>query len=126
MSTTTYELRDGVAVITFSSPPVNGLGHAVRTALVAGLDRANASPDVVAIVIAGAGKTFSAGADIREFDTPKSVAEPILRTVIAAIEASPKPVVAAIGGTCMGGGLELAMGCHYRVADATAASRCPK
>ena len=126
MSTTTYELRDGVALITFSNPPVNGLAHAVRCALVAELDRANADARVAAIVVAGAGKAFSAGADIREFDTPQSLAEPTLRTVIGAIEDSAKPVVAAIGGTCMGGGLELAMGCHYRVANATAAIALPE
>src|SRR5688572_20414200 len=126
MSTTTYELRDGVAVITFSNPPVNGLGHAVRSALVEALDRANADADVAAIVITGAGKAFSAGADIREFNTPKTFAEPALGTLIRVIEGSAKPVVAAIGGTCMGGGLELAMGCHYRVADAAAAVALPE
>ena len=126
MSTTTYELRDGVAVITFSNPPVNGLGHAVRSALVEALDRANADAAAAAIVITGAGKAFSAGADIREFNTPKTFAEPALGTVIRVIEGSAKPVVAAIGGACMGGGLELAMGCHHRVADAGAAIALPE
>src|SRR5687768_12843193 len=126
MSTTTYELRDGVAVITLSNPPVNGLGHAVRSALVEALDRANADAAAAAIVITGAGKAFSAGADIREFNTPKTFAEPALGTVIRVIEGSAKPVVAAIGGACMGGGLELAMGCHHRVADAGAAIALPE
>ena len=126
MTTTTYELRDGVAVITFANPPVNGLGHAVRSALVAELDRANADADASAIVITGAGKVFSGGADIREFNTPKMFAEPALATVIRVIESSAKPVVAAIGGTCMGGGLELAMGCHHRVADRSAAIALPE
>ena len=126
MTTTTYELRDGVAVITFANPPVNGLGHAVRSALVAELDRANADADASAIVITGAGKAFSGGADIREFNTPKMFAEPALATVIRVIESSAKPVVAAIGGTCMGGGLELAMGCHHRVADSSAAIALPE
>src|SRR4029079_18001765 len=76
-----------------------------------------------AVGVTGAGKAFSGGADIREFNTPKATAEPRLVTVIRAIEASAKPVVAAIGGACMGGGLELALGCHFRVArpDATIA-----
>src|SRR5687768_4666750 len=103
MSTTTCELHDRVAVITFSNPPVNGLGHAVRSELLAAIDRANADESVVGIVITGAGKAFSAGADIREFNTPKTFAEPALNTLIRAIEASAKPVVAALGGTCMGG-----------------------
>jgi 3-hydroxyacyl-CoA dehydrogenase len=126
MSTTTCELHDRVAVITFSNPPVNGLGHAVRSELLAAIDRANADDRVVGIVITGAGKAFSAGADIREFNTPKTFAEPALNTLIRAIEANAKPIVAALGGTCMGGGLELAMGCHYRVADASAAIALPE
>jgi 3-hydroxyacyl-CoA dehydrogenase len=73
-----------------------------------------------AIVITGVGKALSGGADIREFNTPKVSAEPVLRSVIRALEDSVKPVVAAIIGVCMGGGLELAMGCHYRVALAAA------
>ena len=113
-------------MITLDNPPVNGLGHAVRSAIVAGVDRANADAAVAAIVITGAGKTFSAGADIREFNTPKATAEPTLRTVIRVVEASAKPVVAAIGGACMGGGLELALGCHYRVAAATAPIALPE
>src|SRR5918911_758812 len=116
MSHTSYEVRDGVAVVTMENPPVNGLGHELRSGLVAGLDRAAADPAVRAIVIAGAGKAFSGGADIKEFDGPKALAEPTLHTVIRAVEESPKPVVAAIHGVAMGGGLELALGCHYRVA----------
>ena len=123
MTSTGYEVRGGVAVITLDNPPVNGLGHALRSALVAGVDRANADGAVGAIVVAGAGKTFSAGADIREFNTPKSTAEPTLRRSSALLRASGKPVVAAIGGACMGGGLELALGCHYRVAAAAAPDR---
>ena len=126
MSATTYELHDGIAVITFANPPVNGLGHAVRSAIVADVDRANADAAVTAIVITGAGKSFSAGADIREFNTPKALAEPTLNSVIRVVESSAKPVVAAIGGTCMGGGLELAMGCHHRVVLATAAIALPE
>ena len=109
-------MHDTVAVLTLDNPPVNGLGLALRTALVAGIDRALADSHVQAVVIIGAGNVFSAGADIREFNTPKAMAEPTLRTVIRIVEAATKPVIAAIGGTCMGGGLELSLGCHFRVA----------
>ncbi|WP_017773885.1 3-hydroxyacyl-CoA dehydrogenase NAD-binding domain-containing protein [Paraburkholderia kururiensis] len=111
-----YTTRDGVAVLTLNNPPVNGLGHATRAGIVAGLDRANADPDIVAIVLTGAGKAFSGGADITEFNTPKATQEPMLGTVIKAVEASAKPVVAAIHSVAMGGGLELALGAHYRIA----------
>ena len=114
--TAQYEVRGKVAVITLNNPPVNGLGHATRQGIIDGLDRAEADPGVEAIVITGAGRAFSGGADITEFDSPKGRAEPNLLTVIAALEASTKPVVAAVHSVCMGGGLELALGCHYRVA----------
>ena len=121
-----YELRDSVAVIALDNPPVNGLGHAMRTGIVEAVERANADPAVAAIVLIGAGKLFSGGADIREFNTPKSTAEPTLGTVIRTVEASGKPVIAAIAGTCMGGGLELALGCHWRVAAPGAAIALPE
>jgi 3-hydroxyacyl-CoA dehydrogenase len=111
-----YEVRDGVAVITLNNPPVNGLGYEVRAAVAAGLDRAMADAAVSAVVITGAGKSFSGGADIKEFGSPKALAEPNLLSLIKAVEECSKPVVAAMHGTCMGGGLELALGCHYRVA----------
>ena len=111
-----YEVRGPVAVITMNNPPVNGLGYDTRVGLAAGVERAWADESVQAIVITGAGKAFSGGADIREFGSPKSVAEPNLLSLIRMLESSPKPVVAAIHTVCMGGGLELALGCHYRVA----------
>ncbi len=114
--TATYQTRGDVAVITLDNPPVNGLGYDTRVGIVTGLDRALNDNAVKAIVITGAGKAFSGGADIREFGTPKAIAEPNLLSVILALEASNKPIVAAIHSVAMGGGLELALGCHYRVA----------
>ena len=115
---TDYQLHGDVALITLNNPPVNGLGYETRVALVDALSHALADAAVQAIVITGAGKAFCGGADIREFDTPAAFQEPNLHTVIAALEQSSKPVVAAIHGTVMGGGLELALACHYRIAAA--------
>ena len=126
MSQAQYTTRGAVAVITLDNPPVNGLGYELRSGLVAGLDRAAADPAVKAVVITGAGKAFSGGADIKEFDSPKALAEPNLHTVIRVVEQSPKPVVAAIHTVCMGGGLELALGCHYRVASPGAQIALPE
>ncbi|ODV13071.1 MAG: 3-hydroxyacyl-CoA dehydrogenase [Rubrivivax sp. SCN 70-15] len=111
-----YELRGKVAVITLDNPPVNGLGYDTRREFSAGIERALADDAVAAIVVTGAGRAFSGGADIKEFGSPKAVAEPNLLSLIRQLEASTKPVVAAVHGICMGGGLELALGCHYRVA----------
>jgi 3-hydroxyacyl-CoA dehydrogenase len=111
-----YDLRDGVAVITLDNPPVNGLGFDTRRAVADGIERAEADTSVKAIVITGAGKVFSGGADIREFGSPKALAEPNLHSLIRLVENCTKPVVAAIHGVCMGGGLELSLGCHHRVA----------
>ncbi|MES2911087.1 MAG: 3-hydroxyacyl-CoA dehydrogenase NAD-binding domain-containing protein [Pseudomonadota bacterium] len=114
--TTLYEVHGPVAVITLNNPPVNGLGQATRLSITDNLQKANADAAVKAIVITGAGKAFSGGADIKEFGSPKALAEPNLLSVIRTIENSAKPVVAAIHSVCMGGGLELALGCHYRIA----------
>ena len=111
-----YMVKDGVAVITLNNPPVNGLGLETRTAAVNAIGRAQIDDAVRAIVITGAGKAFSGGADIKEFNSPKALAEPTLHTLIETAEGASKPVVAAIHTVCMGGGLELALGCHYRVA----------
>lgn len=111
-----YKVENNVAVISITNPPVNGLGHSVRLGIVEGVDRANQDGSVKAIVLTGAGKAFSGGADMREFNSPKGGREPGLNTVLSTIENSPKPVVAAVHSVAMGGGLELAMACHYRVA----------
>src|SRR5882672_4662436 len=116
MSSASFELHGQSAVVTMNNPPVNGLGFDLRREIVEGLARAEADANVKALVLVGTPRAFSGGADIREFGTPKSTAEPSLNTVIRVLEGASKPVIAAIGGACMGGGLELAMACHYRVA----------
>jgi 3-hydroxyacyl-CoA dehydrogenase len=121
-----YQVRDGIAVLTLDNPPVNSLGLELRQALVAGINRANADSAVTAIVLSGAGSGFSGGADIREFGTPLAIAQPNLHTLISTVEDSGKPVIAALHGVVMGGGLELALGCHYRVAAAGAKVALPE
>ncbi len=126
MSGAHYQVHGAVAVITLDNPPVNGLGYATRAALAAGVESAVDDPNVHAMVLIGARNLFSGGADIREFNTEKSTAEPTLRNVIRSVEASTKPIVAAIAGVCMGGGLELALGCHFRVAAPGATIALPE
>ena len=105
-----------IAVVTMNKPPVNGLGAELRSGIVDAIDAANANPAVRAIVLTGTARAFSGGADVTEFGTPRAAREPNLRTVIVVLENSAKPVVAAIAGQCLGGGLELALGAHFRVA----------
>ncbi|MGB4118149.1 MAG: 3-hydroxyacyl-CoA dehydrogenase NAD-binding domain-containing protein [Polaromonas sp.] len=124
--TTLYEVHGTVAVITLNNPPVNGLGHATRLSITDNLQKANADTAIKSIVITGAGTAFSGGADIKEFGSPKALAEPNLLSVILAIENSAKPVVAAVHSVCMGGGLELALGCHYRIAAPGCAVALPE
>ncbi len=114
--TAVYQQHGAIAVITLNNPPVNGLGHATRSGIVEGVNRALNDEAIKAIVITGGGKAFSGGADIKEFNSPKALQEPSLHTVIRVVEESTKPVVAAIHSVAMGGGLELALGCNYRVA----------
>ncbi|MBL8361939.1 MAG: enoyl-CoA hydratase/isomerase family protein [Rubrivivax sp.] len=111
-----YDVRGPVAVITLNNPPVNGLGYDTRCGIADGITKAEADPSIEAIVITGAGKAFSGGADIREFGSPKAVAEPNLLSLIRMEDDCRKVIVAAVHSVCMGGGLELALGAHYRVA----------
>lgn len=104
-----------VAVISMDEPPVNALSIALRRFVIESIDRANDDPDVKAIVLTGTARAFSAGADIKEFGRAVAIASPSLRMVIETLESSAKPVVAAISGLCLGGGLEVAMGCDARV-----------
>ena len=114
----------GVAVVTIDNPPVNALGHAVRSGVYDAMAALSDDADVKAVVLACAGRTFSAGADITEFGKPPQ--PPALFELINAVEDMPKPVVAAMHGTALGGGFELALGCHHRVADANARVGLPE
>ncbi len=113
-----------VLVVTSNNPPVNALGAAVRQGLVAAIEQAEADDSVKAVVIRCEGQTFFAGADITEFGKPPVM--PWLPEVVDRIEACTKPVVAAIHGTALGGGLEIALGCHYRVAVPSAKLGVPE
>ena len=112
----TFEKQGNVGVITVNNPPVNALSQGVRQGLTEAIAKGAADPAVTAMVVIGGGRTFIAGADIREFGKPPQ--PPDLHSVLAAIEGSAKPVVAAIHGTALGGGLEVCLACHYRVAVA--------
>ena len=126
MSSTSYALSGGTAVITLNNPPVNGLSLELRSGILADFDKASADPAVTAIVLIGSEKVFSGGADIKEFGSPKAFAEPNLPSLIAILENSKKPLIAAIGGSCMGGGLELALAAHFRIALASAQIALPE
>src|SRR4051794_16809744 len=117
-------IEDGVAVITVDSPPVNALSQRVRAGLVEALGRAVSDPNAKAILLLCAGRTYFAGFDIAEFDS--GIKAPGLDVVIAALENCTKPVVTAIHGTALGGGLETALGCHYRVAVPSAKLGLPE
>jgi len=121
-----YKIRESIAVLTLDNPPVNGLGLSTRRGLLESLTKALDDSQVRGIVVTGGRRAFSGGADIREFNTPQAEQEPTLPTVIAAFERSSKPVVAAIDGLALGGGLELALGMNYRVANAGAALGLPE
>ena len=112
----TYAVEGEIAVISMNKPPINGLGAALREGIGAGLTQAFNDPTVKGVVLIGTPRAFSGGADITEFGTSKATHEPTLRTVVEMLDAGDKPVIAAISGFCLGGGLELALGCHFRVA----------
>jgi 3-hydroxyacyl-CoA dehydrogenase len=120
MAFTDYTSRGAVAVITLHNPPVNALSLGLRTAIADGIERAAGDGSIRAVVIVGSGNAFCGGADVGEFGLPAMSASPSLLDLFSLIENSPKPVVAAINGLALGGGLELAMACHYRVAAAAA------
>jgi enoyl-CoA hydratase/carnithine racemase len=121
-----YEVRQGVALLTLDGPPTNALSHALRAGLLSSVYRAEDDPDVHGIVLTGSARAFCAGGDIREFGTPAQKRSPRQVAIMEAIAACPKPVVAAITGVCLGGGLELAMACHARVAAADAVLGLPE
>ena len=126
MASADYTARGTVAVITLDSPPVNALGLGVRKGVAAGLERAANDASIGAVVITGAGTTFCGGADVGEFGSPAALASPNLRELCAFLESFPKPIVAALNGTALGGGLELAMSCHYRAALGSAQLGLPE
>ena len=115
-----------VAVIQLDNPPVNALSHAQRLRLASELARAAADPAIKAIILIGTGEFFSGGADVKEFNTPRMTAEPSLATLVHLFEHSAKPTIAAISGTALGGGFELALACHYRVATPEARVGLPE
>src|SRR5689334_3049681 len=120
-----YEVIDRVAVLTIDNPPVNALAPAVWTAVDEAVARANADADVDAVVLRGSGTTFVAGADIKIFDAIQTHEQSLARSagthaMLRRLEDSAKPLVAAIHGNSLGGGNELAMACHYRVATGDA------
>jgi 3-hydroxyacyl-CoA dehydrogenase len=126
MASADYTLRGAIAVITLDNPPVNALGLGVRQGVAEGLERAQADPSVGAVVLTGAGATFCGGADVSEFGLPAMIASPHLTDLCALVEGFPKPVIAALNGLALGGGLELAMCCHHRVALASAQIGLPE
>ena len=121
-----FEIKDGVALLRIDNPPVNGLGNTVRSGLFRGLMLAISDASIKAVIIAGTGKMFCGGADIRQFNTPAASEKPLSRDIQQLIRSANKPVIAAIHGTALGGGLELALACHYRVAQEAAQLGLPE
>ena len=111
-----YTTHDSIAIVTVNNAPINSYGYEMRQAIDVAIRRAVADANIKAIIITGANGVFTGGADIKEFGLPIGMAPPNLHDLIALCEASEKPIVSAINGACMGGGTELSLGCHYRVA----------
>jgi 3-hydroxyacyl-CoA dehydrogenase len=126
MTSADYTSHGAIAVIRLDNPPVNALSASVRKGIAEGLDRAAEAESIAAVILTGAGANFCGGADVTEFNTPLMVAAPDLHDLFALIEGFPKPVIAALNGLALGGGLELAMCCHYRVALARAMLGLPE
>jgi 3-hydroxyacyl-CoA dehydrogenase len=124
MSVVSLSIENNIALITIDHPPINATSHAVRAGLVDALDQIDANDAIVASILICNGKTFIAGADVSEFGQPPK--EPILPGVIKRLESTKKPVIAAIHGHALGGGLEVALGCHYRIADQSAKLGLPE
>jgi len=124
MSVVTIAREGSIAVVTIDNPPVNALSHAVRQGLVDAVAELDSDPDVSAVVLVCAGRTFIAGADVNEFDKPPQ--PPHLPDVVSAIELSARPWVAAIHGSALGGGFEVALGCRFRLASADASIGLPE
>ncbi len=126
MAETHDERRGPIAVLTLDNPPVNALSVPTLAGLVARIEAGLVDAAVRAFVVTGAGRVFVGGADIREFGQPRPAGAPLLPELIERIESAPKPFVAAINGACAGGGLELALGCHARVAGPRARLGLPE
>jgi 3-hydroxyacyl-CoA dehydrogenase len=126
MGSADYTSHGAVAVIRLDNPPVNALSASVRKGIAEGLDRAADTDSVSAVIITGAGSNFCGGADVTEFNTSLMLAAPDLHDLFELIEGFPKPVIAALNGLALGGGLELAMCCHYRIAVAGAMLGLPE
>lgn len=118
-----FDVEDGVGVITVDYPPVNALGPGVREGIIAAVGKAEADPNVKAMVLIGAGRSFIAGADIRQFGKPRPV---LKKSSVDVLDDATKPTVAAIHGFALGGGLEHALGCHYRIAVPSAKVGLPE
>ncbi len=120
----TFSKEGNIGLIVVNNPPVNALSQAVRQGIKTGVEKGIADKDILAMIIICEGRTFIAGADIREFGKP--MMEPFLPAIVQYIEDSPKPMIAAIHGTALGGGLEIALGCHFRIAAPTAKVGLPE
>ena len=112
-----YSVKDGFAILEVDNPPVNPLSEGVRVGIVDCLEKAQADSNIHGIILTGKGRSFIAGADISEFGKPPNEEIPTIHAVLEKLESSEKPVVAAINGSALGGGLETALCCNYRVSS---------